>query len=89
MQIEIRSAHVDEFSGQKDNRSFTIRNQLGYISLNGKPYPVEIKVRLDNDQLPYQPGHYEVEESSFYVNRFQQLTLGSLKLTPSAKQKAA
>lgn len=89
MKIEIKSMQIDKREGSKDGRNYTIRNQLGYAHLPGKLYPVEIKISLDNLQDPFQPGEYGLDETTFYADKYQKLSLGRLVLTPLKAVRAA
>ena len=72
--IEVPESHVAERKGTtKDGRDWQIREQEGYLHVEGKPFPVEMKLQLDTDQTAYDPGKYEVLASSVRVSRFGQL----------------
>ncbi len=86
MKIEIKSDRVDEYHGQKDGRQFVIRNQTGWLHVDGsQDYPERVKVRIDDGQPPYAPGMYLIADESYYINRFGSLQLGALRLVPLAK----
>ncbi|MDT8385161.1 MAG: single-stranded DNA-binding protein [Gammaproteobacteria bacterium] len=92
--IEIKTTEIDVFTGnsKKTGNPFSIRNQFGWIHLRDKPYPMELKIQLDDQQQPYPPGEYQVDEKSFVIDRFQNLSVGRLKLLPlhvSSKTRAA
>lgn len=59
----------------KDNRpGRTIYEQVAYAHLGGK-FPIEIKLMLEKDQLPYAAGIYTPHSSSYVVNNFGGLEL--------------
>lgn len=82
MKIEIRDSRDIARQGEKNGRRWQIREQVGYIHLVDKPYPVEIRFSLDADQPPYPAGEYEISESTFFVGKFQRLEVGRLRLVP-------
>ncbi|WP_413479402.1 single-stranded DNA-binding protein [Vibrio hibernica] len=59
----------------KDGKSGrTIYEQIAYAHLGGK-FPVEMKIQLEKDQVPYATGLYSPHGSSFKVNDFGSLEL--------------
>lgn len=92
MKIEIQNTDVTERSGiAKSGNPYTIRNQKAWLHTPDKKYPVEITINLHSENVGYAAGEYAIHPSSYYVNRFNQLTIASeLKLVPvSVAQKAA
>ena len=72
--IEVPDSQISERSGKtKDGRDWEIREQEGYLHIEGKPFPVEMKLQLNAEQTAYKPGKYEVLASSVRVSRFGQL----------------
>ncbi len=57
-----------------DKPARTIYEQVAYAHLGGK-FPVEMKISLEKDQVPYAPGLYTMHSSSFTVNNFGNLEL--------------
>ncbi|ELA7319209.1 hypothetical protein Q9X98_000713 [Vibrio parahaemolyticus] len=51
-----------------------IYEQDAYAYLGGK-FPVQMKLQLEKDQIPYGAGLYTVHSSSFVVNNFGALEL--------------
>ena len=82
MKIEIRDQKVENFSGtsSKTGKPFSMNKQEGYCHMDGQPYPQRIEITLDDKSTGFPPGMYQMEETSFYVNRFGQLSIGTLKL---------
>lgn len=91
-------------SGKEGSKQFTPFTKIsqtafvhGMVDRNGAPEPFPIKISLDlgtkeqGFKAPYPVGFYEVDASSFFVDRFDNLTLGRLTLNPisSANLKAA
>lgn len=59
----------------------------GLVDQNGAPhaFPLFVSVMLgvkENHRVPYPLGFYELEPESFFVDRFDNLTLGRLSLKP-------
>ena len=57
-------------------------DQLGGLERIVRNKTVAIKVNLDQDAAPYQPGFYTLDPRSLFVGEFQQLAIGRLKLQP-------
>lgn len=86
MKIEIVSAETREQSGvsQKTGKNYHIRKQQGFVHLDGQKYPVAFTLNVPNDCQPYSPGFYQLNESSFFVDRFGAFALSQeLRLVPS------
>ncbi|MDH3001575.1 DNA-binding protein [Chelonobacter oris] len=77
------SSKVEERSGvsQKTGKNWIIRTQEAYINLGGQ-FPVQIKLRLQGEQLPYLAGFYYVHPQSFKVNAYHDLQVGDIVLIP-------
>lgn len=75
MKIEIHSNAVEEQSGisKRTGQPYSIRKQQAWVSLPGQPYPRMIKIPLGRDQVPYEPGNYLLDRTSFEVNRYDEL----------------
>lgn len=89
MRIEIQSAEFQVQSGTVKNgsragQSYSIRKQDVWVHLEGQPYPIRAVVNLEDNKPPYQPGFYKLDEKSFFVDRFNSLTLGRLALVPES-----
>ena len=86
LKVKITTTEIDEFSGtSKSGRPFTIRKQPALLYLPGDPDPFRFTVRLDDQQQPFQPGHYIIDMTSVRVDRFGSLEFGPLKLSPVAE----
>lgn len=99
IKIEVSSDTVITRSGisARTGKPYSMREQEGYahtVGRDGQPskYPQLIKITLGDNQSPYPAGLYTVSPESFYVDRFNALSLG-LVLRPlpvvSAQPKAA
>lgn len=81
--IEIEKPEVAVKSGTsaRTGKPYSIREQKGYVQIPGQKYPQPIRFALDDDAQPYQAGRYNIDPSSFYVGRFEDLNL-RLRLCP-------
>ena len=68
--IEVKSDAVRTISGvaKKTGKPYSMREQSGWCDL-GKPYPVEVRWVLKDEQAPLSVGRYVLDESSVYVDR--------------------
>lgn len=80
--VEVLSTDVTTKSGvsARNQKPYSIREQVGYVQFPGKPYPQEIKFALEEGAGAYPQGRYEVHPDSFYVDNFGGLKIGRLKL---------
>lgn len=91
MKIEIKSTEIKSRSGvsSKTGKSYTMREQNGFVVLESEVYPIRVVISLAPEQVAYPPGVYQVQESSFFVDRYQKLAIGRLDLKPIAATRAA
>lgn len=82
LKIEM-TADVESRSGTKDGRNWNSNKQVGYVTLPSLRYPARFLLELDRDQVPYAPGQYEIDDTSFFVGQYDKLTIGRLKLRQS------
>lgn len=85
MRIEIVTNEIREQSGtsKKTGKPYHIRKQNAFAHLDGQKYPIGFTLNVPNDRQPYAPGMYQIEEKSFYVDRFGALGLSQeLMLIP-------
>jgi len=75
--IEIDSNEVKTRSGTsaKTGKDYNIREQTAYAHIPGQRYPQQIKLMLEDNQMPYPVGKYQLDPSSFYVGRFDDLQI--------------
>lgn len=87
---EIEDAKVTERTWQKDGRSGVSRSQMAYAATydmetgKRKKYPVETKIRLAADQLPYAPGLYMLSPASLYVGEYDAMQVSPQLITAEA-----
>jgi hypothetical protein len=96
IRIEVKTTEVVTRTGPRKDGSgeWKIRSQDAWAftyDQTGKqrPYPERISLQLDDQQLPFQIGTYELNLSSIYVGDFGRLMMGRPQLTPVAAVKAA
>lgn len=95
IRIEVKTTEVTTRNGNRqDGSAWQIRAQEAYAHtldpVNGKPraYPERISLQLDNNQLPFPVGIYELSPASIYVGDFGRLMMGRPQLVPAAAAKA-
>lgn len=88
IRFEVKSTKVEEkhVTGRSSGKTFVIREQAAYMDV-GKPYPVEVKLRLQ-DLAPFEPGFYEVVQECFYVGRYGDVGVDLCKARPVAAAQA-
>lgn len=98
IKIEIKSTVVQPRTitpktGPRQGQQMTFHEQDAYAFTvddqgNPRPYPQRITLNIDVDKgaAPYAPGFYMVDPSSFFVDRFNSLQLGRIKLKPITAQ---
>lgn len=94
IKIEVESSTVDERSGVKNGKPWTIREQGAYAHILdefGKPgkYPVRCRLGLEDKAPAYQPGMYTFDARAIIVGDFDRLGLGRVKLVPYVAAKQA
>lgn len=91
LKIEVKSDDINIKTGisQRTNKAYSISEQMAYWHQKGKPYPVEIKISLEDGAGPYKAGFYTVSEESFFVGNFSDLRVGRLKLASVPHARAA
>lgn len=98
IRIEIKTANVTPRNivakqGPRAGQTIQLLEQEAYAETygdNGKhAYPSRITLNLESNEKPYPPGVYTVDPASLYVDRFQKLQLGRLRLTPVAATRPA
>lgn len=89
MALEIE-VHTSEFSiksgtSARTGKPYSIREQIGYVKFPKELYPVQIKLTLEDNTAPYQPGKYQLADNSFFVGRFNDLQIRP-RLVPATQQ---
>jgi len=94
IKIEVKDGNVNPRvitpkSGNNAGKQMTFYEQDAYAFTtdeqgNARPYPQRITLNIDIEKgaKPYAPGMYQVCPSSVFVDRFNNLALGRLKLRP-------
>lgn len=94
IKIEVKDANVNPrvitpSQGKNAGKQMTFYEQDAYAFTaddqgRPRPYPQRIVLNIDIDKgaKPYAPGFYTVCPSSMFVDRFNSLTVGRLKLVP-------
>jgi len=77
--IEIKSTELKLIQGtsQKSGKAYSFHTQQAYAHVEGKAYPVEFKLTIDNGASAFATGLYTIAPSSFYVDKF-----GNLSISP-------
>jgi len=98
LKIEIPEAAVIErvvpASERTGFKGGTFYYQEGYAVLvdrnTGKAnrFPSKIALPKEKGEPPYPVGHYELDSASFAVDQYDKLSLGRLKLSPVAPERA-
>ena len=77
--IEVKDTRTEPKSGvgKKSGRAYSFKEQSAWAHIPGKPYPVECRLTLNDQDPPHAPGRYALAAESFYVDGF-----GSLAVKP-------
>lgn len=69
--FEITSTTTVARSGNSKStgKPYSFRIQTAYVHLDGKPYPEEIEILLDDSSAPHAPGWYVLAGNAHYVDR--------------------
>lgn len=85
LKIEIHKGDLDSFSWtDKKGVQRTGYKQSGWVHFSDKPYPSEIKLRVDDPSKTYAPGLYTLSSKSFWIDKY-----GSLACNPVLQPVAA
>jgi hypothetical protein len=84
MHIEIRSAevHSQERSSPSTGKPYVIRTQAAFLV--GVEERKKFELRLEDGQVSYAPGRYEISSESLTVDQYKRLSLGRVTLEPVA-----
>lgn len=75
---------------RKDGSTMVFREQSAAIMKDGEDFPHPFRLGLDDAQVPYPPGDYVVDASSFNVGQYGDLIVGRrLMLVPVAPSATA
>lgn len=77
MKIEIRNESLKLVSGKsaRSGKDYSFHTQQAYAHIEGKPYPVEMKLTVDAGNSAYKIGFYNLGGDSFYVDKYGNLVL--------------
>lgn len=90
IKFEVHSAELDSFNWvDKQGVTRTSHKQKAYVHLPEKPYPVEVKLRVDDPSKAYPPGVYTLGGKSFWVDRYGQLSCSPVLVPTAEKLRAA
>lgn len=81
--IEFHTTDVVNMSGtsQRTGKDYSINKQLGYLFLNGSPYPEKIELTLNDGQPPYNIGKYYVDlNQAASIDRFGSIGIDARNL---------
>jgi hypothetical protein len=83
MRIEIKSMQVAEKRGNaaRTGKPYVIREQKGWME-TGKDYPSEVTISLQDDQVAFAPGFYQLTPACFWVGRFGVVNVDLSKIVP-------
>lgn len=85
--IEIESTELKVKTGTsaRTGKPYQIREQTAYVHIPPAKYPQPIKVTLEDDAQPYPPGQYQLDDSSFFVGRYDDLQMRPRLIPAPAK----
>lgn len=86
LKVEVKTTDTKVKSGnaKRSGKPYSFKEQAAWVYLPSKPFPVEIKVMLDEDQPAYPLGEYIISPESFYVGDF-----GRIECSPKLVGKPA
>lgn len=75
MRIEIKSTELKnkQGTGKTSGKAYNFFEQKAWAHLPDKPYPIEMTLTVDSGSSAYAQGMYDLNPSSFYVNKYGQL----------------
>lgn len=90
IEIETSDLRVMEGISPKTQKPYNLRIQTGYaftVGPDGKPskYPEKFEFMLGKEELPYNPGIYQLHPSAVSVDRDGKLSIAP-RLTPVKSQ---
>ncbi len=87
LKIEILSTAVEVKSGlSSKGKPYEIKSQIAYLYIAGEPYPTKMTINL-RDIRPYNVGFYCLDDKSFYVDGYSNLSVSPvLSLLPDIKK---
>jgi len=101
IKIEVKSTAIQPRtitvkSGARAGQQMTFHEQDAYAFTTDeqgspRPYPqrITLNINVPEGQSPYAPGFYMLDPACFFVDRFNSLQIGRLRLKPFAAQATA
>ena len=90
LKIRIEDATVSKRSipGKDGGAGFQVTSQTGILLAGRFVYPLNI--RLAQEQAPYAPGEYLIDDESFGIDEYDNVSIrrGALKVKPLAAEAA-
>ena len=88
--VKVEDTNINEFNGvsKTTGKPFHIRKQEAWAILPGQKKERPFFIQLEDGQEPYQPGTYVLDPSCFYIDRYDSLSLGRIKLIQKSAVKA-
>lgn len=85
MRVEVLSDRISERRGEKDGKSYCIREQEAFLHQDGQKYPQRIVLSLGDSKPAYAAGMYALAPENFYVGRYGQIEVKRhLELVPAS-----
>lgn len=75
LKIEVKSTETVQKggTGKRSGRAYSFKEQTAFAHIDGKPYPVEMSLTLNDNDAAYAPGLYTLAPDSFYIGDFRKL----------------
>jgi hypothetical protein len=85
LKIEILDGTVEsrEVYSQKNDQTYVFHTQQAYLHGSNK-YPLPFSLGIESEAVAHKPGMYEIDLSSFVVNRGRLEFARNLTLTPAS-----
>lgn len=89
--IEITDTTLENRSGTstRTGKAYSMNEQTAWMHKPGQQYPDRIKLTLDQNQVPYQPGNYALAPTSYRVDRYGSIEVRPVLVPLPAQQKTA
>ena len=86
MRIEVKSTEVEVLQGISKNsgKPYTMHKQTAVA--HHREEVRRLSLTLAPGQQPYAPGHYVIDDSSYFIDNFGSLKIGRLTLRPVAAE---
>lgn len=86
--IEVTETTIENRSGtsNRTGKAYSMNEQTAWMHKPGQQYPERIKITLEQNQMPYQPGNYNLAPASFRVDRFGGIEVRPILVPRPAEQ---